>query len=95
MQGVDEFHVTGNFKDWEMWDRLPNIKVPTLVLGGVYDEMNPEDMKREGQLIPNSRTYLCPNGGHLSMYDDQQNYFTNLITFLKEVDSDKFVADKK
>jgi proline iminopeptidase len=95
MQGVDEFHVTGNFKDWEMWDRLPNIKVPTLVLGGIYDEMNPEDMKREGQLIPNSRTYLCPNGGHLSMYDDQRNYFTNLVAFLKDVDGNKFTADKK
>ncbi len=95
MQGVDEFHVTGNFKDWEMWDRLGNIKVPTLVLGGIYDEMNPEDMKREGHLIPNSRTYLCPNGGHLSMYDDQQNYFTNLIAFLKDVDGNKFTADKK
>lgn len=95
MQGVDEFHVTGNFKDWEMWDRLPNIKVPTLVLGGMYDEMNPEDMKREGKLIPDSRTYLCPNGSHLSMYDDQQNYFTHLIQFLKDVDENKFVADKK
>ncbi len=95
MQGVDEFHVTGNFKDWEMWDRLTNIKVPTLVLGGIHDEMNPEDMKREGQLIPNSRTYLCPNGGHLSMYDDQQNYFTNLIAFLDDVDRNRFTADKK
>lgn len=95
MQGVDEFHVTGNFKDWEMWDRLPNIKVSTLVLGGMYDEMNPEDMKKEGQLIPNSRTYLCPNGSHLSMYDDQQNYFTNLIAFLKDVEENKFAPDKK
>ena len=95
MQGVDEFHVTGNFKDWEMWDRLPNIKVPTLVLGGVYDEMNPDDMKKEGQLIPNSRTYLCPNGSHLSMYDDQQNYFKNLLDFLKDVEGNKFTADKK
>lgn len=95
MQGVDEFHVTGNFKNWEMWDKLPNIKVPVLVIGGLYDEMNPEDMKREGRLLPNSRTYLCPNGSHLSMYDDQKNYFTNLIAFLKDVELNKFVADKK
>ncbi len=95
MQGVDEFHVTGNLKNWEMWDRLPNIKVPTLVIGGMNDEMNPDDMKKEGRLIPNSRTYLCPNGSHLSMYDDQQNYFTNLIGFLKDVDNNKFTADKK
>lgn len=95
MQGVDEFHITGNFKDWEMWDRLPDIKVPTLVIGGMYDEMNPVDMKKEGQLIPNSRTYLCPNGSHMSMYDDQQNYFTSLIGFLKDVESNQFAADKK
>ncbi|MBL0248714.1 MAG: proline iminopeptidase-family hydrolase [Sphingobacteriales bacterium] len=81
MQGVDEFHVTGNFKDWEMWDRLSNIKVPTLVIGGMKDEMNPDDIKKEGQLILNSRTYLCPNGSHMSMYDDQQNYFKILLHF--------------
>lgn len=95
MQGVDEFHVTGNFKNWEMWDRLPNIKVPTLVIGGEKDEMNPEDMRREGKLIPNSRTYLCPNGSHLSMYDDQQNYFNNLIAFLKDVEGNKFKSDPR
>jgi proline iminopeptidase len=95
MQGVDEFHVTGNFKNWEMWDRLHNITVPTFVIAGMNDEMNPADIRREGRLIPNSRTYLCPHGSHMSMYDDQQNYFNNLIAFLKDVDSDKFVADKK
>ena len=78
-----------------MWDRLPNIKVPTLVIGGMNDEMGPDDMKKEGKLIPNSRTYLCPTGSHMSMYDDQQNYFTNLIRFLKDVDSNQFIADKK
>jgi proline iminopeptidase len=95
MQGVDEFHVTGNFKDWEMWDRLGAIKVPTLVIGGMYDEMNPEDMKKEGRMIPNSRTYLCPNGSHMSMYDDQRNYFTSLLGFIKDVDNNTFTADKK
>jgi proline iminopeptidase len=95
MQGVDEFHVTGNFKDWEFWDRLPDIKIPILVLGGMKDEMNPESLKKEGQLLPDGRTYLCPNGSHMAMYDDQQNYFTNMIAFLKEVDNGSFTADKK
>lgn len=78
-----------------MWDRLPSIKVPTLVLGGMYDEMNPVDMKLEGKLIPNSRTYLCPNGSHMSMYDDQQNYFSHLKGFLHDVDQNKFTPDKR
>jgi len=95
MQGVDEFHVTGNLKHWEMWDRLPNITVPTLVIGGEKDEMNPQDMRKEGKLIPNSRTYLCPNGSHMAMWDDQQNYFNNLIAFLKDVEENKFTPDPK
>lgn len=95
MQGVDEFHITGNFKDWEMWDRLPTIAVPTLVLGARYDEMNPADIRREGQLIPNSRTVICPNGSHLSMYDDPDHYFQAIIAFLKDVSTDRFVADIK
>ena len=95
MQGVDEFHITGNFKNWEMWDRLPGIKTPTLVLGGMNDEMNPEDMKEEARLLPNSRLYLCPNGSHMSMYDDQQNYFNALISFLKDVEGGRFTPDTK
>jgi proline iminopeptidase len=95
MQGVDEFHVTGNFKNWEFWDKLPGIKTPALVLGGMKDEMNPESLRKEGNLLPNSRTYLCPNGSHLSMYDDQQNYFSNLMAFLKDVDSGTFKPDPR
>ena len=95
MQGVDEFHVTGNFRSWDFWSRLPNIKVPALVLGGIHDEMNPESMKKEGRLLPNSRTYLCPEGSHMAMYDDQQRYFNTLTTFLKEVDQGEFKADTK
>jgi len=95
MQGIDEFHVTGNLKNWDFWDRLPKIEVPTLVLGGIHDEMNPESMKKESRLLPNSRLYLCPEGSHMAMYDDQKRYFTSLITFLKDVDQENFIPDPK
>jgi proline iminopeptidase len=89
MQGPNEFVITGNLKNWNVWDKLPSIKVPTLVTGAKYDTMNPEDIKREGELIPHSRVLIC-DGSHISMYDDQQNYFTGLIKFLKDVDSGTF-----
>ena len=95
MQGVDEFHVTGNFRNWEFWDKLPTIKTPVLVLGGMKDEMNPASLQKEGSLLPNSRTYLCPNGSHMSMYDDQQNYFGNLMAFLNDVASGTFKPDPR
>jgi proline iminopeptidase len=87
MQGPNEFVITGNFKDWDRWKDLSKIEVPTLVICGRYDEMNPADIQREGALIPHSRVAICENGSHLCMYDDQEAYFRYLISFLKDVES--------
>lgn len=87
MQGPNEFVVTGNFKDWDRWKDLPQIKVPTLVVSGRYDEMNPEDMKREGRAIPNSRVILCENGSHMCLWDDQETYFRGLLGWIRDVEA--------
>jgi proline iminopeptidase len=83
MQGKSEFLVTGNLKDWDRWDRLHEIKVRTLTLGGAHDEMDPEDLKKMATLMPNGHNATCPNGSHLCMWDDQTNYFNYLINFLR------------
>jgi len=36
------------------------------------------------------RFLLCPNGSHLSQFDDQENFFNGLIKFIKDVDSGTF-----
>ena len=87
MQGPNEFVVTGNFKDWDRWNDLPRIKVPTFIVSGKYDEMNPDDMKREGKLIPNSRVLLCENGSHMCLWDDQEAYFKGLLGWIRDVES--------
>lgn len=76
----------------EHWDRvadLPKIAVPTLVIAGKYDTMDPAHMKMVSQKVQHGR-YLLTNGGHLDMYDDQKVYFDGLIKFIKDVDSGKF-----
>jgi proline iminopeptidase len=83
MQGPNEFSITGNFKDWDRWTDLPKIKTKTLVMGAKYDEMDPEQIRREGRLIPNAQTWISERGSHLCMWDDQQAYFDALIPFLK------------
>jgi len=90
MQGPNEFVVTGTFKDWDRWKEIKNIIVPTLLVVGRYDTMNVEDIRKMGELIPNSRVVICKNGSHLSMYDDQETYFRALIKFVKDVDTNKF-----
>ena len=85
MQGPNEFVVTGTFKDWDRWNDLSKISVPTLLIGAKYDEMDPEDIKKMGRLIPNSRVAICENGSHLAMWDDQEAYFRHLLGFLRDV----------
>ncbi|MGZ6027664.1 MAG: proline iminopeptidase-family hydrolase [Caulobacteraceae bacterium] len=83
MQGPNEFTITGNFKDWDRWADLRRIKAPTLVMGARYDEMDPDQIRREGQLVPDARTWISDKGSHLCMYDDQEAYFAALIPFLR------------
>ncbi|CDG83143.1 proline iminopeptidase [Janthinobacterium agaricidamnosum NBRC 102515 = DSM 9628] len=85
MQGKSEFLMTGNLKDWERWDRLHEIKVKTLTIGAKYDEMDPEDMQKMAKMMPNASSFICQNGSHLSMWDEQAFYFQHLLRFLKAV----------
>jgi proline iminopeptidase len=83
MQGKSEFVVTGNFKDWESWDRLHEISVKTLTIGAAHDTMDPADLARMAEMVQDGRSLICPNGSHLAMWDDQAVYFEGLLGFLK------------
>ncbi len=89
MQGPSEFGIGGNLTNWDVSKQLPQIKTPTLTIGGTYDTMDPEHMKWMSTQLPHGRFLLCPNGSHMSMYDDQKNYFPGLIQFIKDVDAGK------
>ena len=84
MQGPSEFKVGGRLLTWDRWNDLKNIKVPTLMIGGKYDTMNPDDMKEMSSMVQNGSYAYCPNGSHCDMWDDQENYFKGLIGFLKK-----------
>ena len=87
MQGPSEFGIAGNLANWDVKKQLPQIKVPTLTIGGKHDTMDPEHMKWMSTQVQNGRYLYCPEGSHMSMYDDQQTYFKGLLTFLKAVDA--------
>src|SRR6185436_1478519 len=87
MQGPSEFGISGKLLNWERKNDLKNIAVPTLVIGGTYDTMDPEHMKEMSTLVQNGSFLLCPNGSHMSFFDDQQNYFDGLIKFIKGVEA--------
>ena len=87
MQGPSEFGVAGRLIDWSVKDRLKELKLPTLVIGGTHDTMDPEHMKWMSEQVQNGTFLLCPNGSHMSMYDDQDVYMNGLIDFIKKVNT--------
>ena len=89
MQGPSEFGIVGDakLKDWDITEELPKITVPTLSVGGAYDTMDPKHMEWIATQVQNGQYLHCPNGSHMSMYDDAETYFEGLIKFIKEVDA--------
>jgi proline iminopeptidase len=83
MQGPSEFGISGKLEKWDVKDRLKTIKVPTLVIGAKNDTMDPDHMKWISTAVQKGRFLLCPNGGHMCMYDDQKTYMDGLVSFLK------------
>ncbi len=90
LHGPNEFFVSGNYKEWDRREHLREITVPTLVLGAENDSMSVADQYRMGEKLPNARVAICPVGSHLSMWDDQTNYFHYLTEFLTAVEAGNF-----
>ncbi|MEO6902179.1 MAG: proline iminopeptidase-family hydrolase [Bacteroidia bacterium] len=91
MQGHSEFGMTGNasLKNWDVSNRLKEIKVPTLMLGAKYDTMDPKSMEWMAKEVQQGRS-VTTNGSHLSQFDDPETYFPALIKFIKDVDTGEF-----
>lgn len=92
MQGPSEFGVKGDatLKHWDVTDQLNKINTPTLTIGAQYDTMDPKHMEWISTEVKNGRYLHCPNGSHLSQYDDQEHFFPGLIKFIKDVDNETF-----
>lgn len=86
MQGPSELGASGKLLQWDRTADLTSITVPTLVIGGTHDTMDPKHMEWMSTQLPNGRYLLCPNSGHMAMYDDAPIYYAGLAKFLKDVD---------
>lgn len=90
MQGPSEFGVGGRLANWDIKNRLKEIKVPTLMIGAKHDTMDPKAMEEQSKLVAKGRYLYCPNGSHLAMWDDQAVFMSGVIQFIKDTDEGKF-----
>lgn len=87
MQGPSEFGVRGKLEKWDRTQDINRIKTPTLVIGATHDTMDPKHMEWVASELENGQFLLCPNGSHLSNFDDPEIFFSGLIKFIKDVDA--------
>jgi len=87
MQGPSEFGIVGDasLKNWDVTSDLNKIEIPFLSIGAEHDTMDPKQMEWMADQVQNGLYLHCPNGSHMAMWDDTENYFRGLINFINEL----------
>ncbi len=60
MQGPSEFGISGRLENWDVKNRLKEIRVPTLTVGATHDTMDPEHMKWMSTQVQKGRFLALP-----------------------------------
>ncbi len=87
MNGPSEFHVIGVMKDWDVTARLGEIKVPTLVTTGRFDEATPLIGETVNKGIKGSEWVIFEKSAHLAHAEEPERYMAVLADFLARVES--------
>ena len=87
MNGPSEFHITGPLKDWDISGRLGEIRIPTLVITGEYDEATPAINETVSSGIPGAESVVYPGGSHMAHVEDPEGYMRVLDGFLTRIEA--------
>ena len=86
MNGPSEFTVTGTLKTWDIMDRLAEIRVPTLLVGGRYDECTPGHMQAMHARIPGSQLETIEDASHLCFAERPAEFNKIINSFFGRTD---------
>lgn len=86
MFGPSNFHIVGTIRDWDVFDRLPEIALPTLILAGRFDECAPEHMWEMHRRIGGSRYVLFESSAHMPFIEEPDAFDSVMREFLRTHD---------
>jgi len=85
--GQTEFYPTGILGGWDFQDRLSQIRCPTLILSGRYDEATPAQMAKLKEGIADSDQTILEQSSHCGMWEEPDKYRAAIGDFIRRVES--------
>jgi proline iminopeptidase len=79
MWGPNEFVCTGTLIDWDVTDRLGEIKAPCLVLGGWYDEVAVSVQRVLATEIPDTEFIIFGQSSHVTILEKEGDAYLDVI----------------
>lgn len=70
------------FPKW--WEQLPNISVPTLIIGGQSSHIPQNKLQEASELIPNCKLVTIEDAGHFVHDDNLPAFLTAVKDFLQK-----------
>jgi pimeloyl-ACP methyl ester carboxylesterase len=71
---------------WSSFDRLPQIKAPTLIIHGEHDELvPPQNARILAERIPGSKLVMLPHSSHIFMTDEPEAANRAMLDFLGSI----------
>ena len=86
MAGSSEMNPTGTLKDWDITPRLADIRTPTLVVSGRYDEATPAVVRPIAEGIAGARWVLFEQSSHMPHVEEKERYLDVVGQFLADTD---------
>lgn len=87
MWGPTEFLATGNLGDWDITPRLGEIRVPTMLFSGRYDEATPRVVQAMHEAIPGAEWVIFEQSSHMPHVEETERYMQVLSDFLDGVEA--------
>lgn len=84
MWGPSEFTATGTLLDYDRADRLGEIGLPVLFIGGEFDEARPETLREFARAMPDARVEVVDGAGHMTVVDRPDEFSALVEAFMSE-----------
>nr|GAT59245.1 predicted protein [Mycena chlorophos] len=81
--GLYTFKIVGTMRTWSMIEDAENIRVPTLLLNGKYDQAQDSTMEPYSKRIPEVKWVQLAGSSHMAHFEEHERFVAVVADFLQ------------